>query len=182
VREGAQQRMKPKKGLAQGVFLAPWLAAVVIMLIGVGRGIAQESIDFQDPNKAIDIGVLSVINTERTARGLGAVSGNEVLQIAAQWMAEDMAAHHTLDHTDSRHRSVANRLQDFGYEYPRLLAENIAEGQETATAVVNSWMHSPPHRANLLHPEVRQAGVGHAVNVQGQHYWVVDLGTAFTNP
>jgi uncharacterized protein YkwD len=175
--------MKPKRGLAQVDFAAPWpIAAVIVMLIGVRWAIAQESIDFQDRNKSIDAGVLSVINTERTARGLGAVSGNEVLQTAAQWMAEDMAARHVLDHTDSRHRGLANRLQDFGYENPRFLAENIAEGQETATAVVNSWLHSPPHRANLLHPEARQAGVGHAVNAQGQHYWVVDLGTSFTNP
>lgn len=86
-------------------FAAPWpIAAVIVMLIGVRWAIAQESIDFQDRNKVIDAGVLSVINTEQTARGLGAVSGNEVLQTAAQWMAEDMAARHVLDHTDSRHR------------------------------------------------------------------------------
>jgi len=105
-----------------------------------------------------------------------------MLQTAAQWMAEDMAARHMLDHTDSRHSGLANRLQDFGYENPRFLAENVAEGQETATAVVNSWMYSPPHRANLLHPDVRQAGDGYALNAQGQHYRVVDRGTAFTNP
>lgn len=93
--------MKPKKGLAQAAFPAPWpIAAVIVMLIGVRWAIAQESIDFRDRNKAIDAGVLSVINTERTARGLGVVSGNEVLQTAAQWMAEDMA---TLLGRGSRH-------------------------------------------------------------------------------
>ncbi|WP_447983011.1 CAP domain-containing protein [Nitrospira sp. Nam74] len=82
------------------------------MLIGISRWAgAQEPIDFQDHNKAIAASVLSVVNTERTRQGLGAVSENEVLQNAAQWMADDMAAHDTLDHTDSQHRSFAKRLQ-----------------------------------------------------------------------
>ena len=176
--------MKPTKGLAQGLFRTPWpIMAAVVIVIGISRWAGgQEWIEFQDRNNAINASVLSVINTERTRQGLGAVSEDELLQNAAQWMADDMAAHHTLDHTDSQHRSVAKRLQDFGYEHPRLMAENIAEGQETATAVVKSWMQSPPHRANLLHPEVRHAGVGHAVNARGEHYWVLDLGTAFTSP
>ena len=182
VRGESQQLMKPKRGLAQAAFPAPWpIAAVIVMLIGVRWAIAQESIDFQDRNKAIDAGVLSVINTERTARGLGAVSANEMLQTQRSGWPR-IWQHVTCSITLIVHRGFANRLQDFGYENPRLLAENIAEGQETATAVVNSWLHSPPHRANLLHPEARQAGVGHAVNAQGQHYWVVDLGTSFTNP
>ena len=174
--------MHPKKGLAQAAFHIPWpIVTAVVMLIGATRLAGQELIQFQDGNNAIYAGVLSVINAERTARGLGAVSANKVLQTAAQWMAEDMAARHTLDHTDSRHRGLASRLQDFGYENPRLIAENIAEGQDTPTAVVNSWMHSPPHRANLLHPEARHAGVGLAFSAQGQHYWVLDLGTTFTD-
>lgn len=173
--------MQPKRGLVQAVFHLPWpIVAAVVMLIVATRLTGQESIEFQDGNRAIDAGVLSVMNAERTARGLVAVSANKILQAAAQWMAEDMAARHTLDHTDSRHRGLASRLRDFGYENPRLIAENIAEGQETPTAVVNSWMHSPPHRANLLHPEARHAGVGHALSAQGQHYWVLDLGTTFT--
>jgi uncharacterized protein YkwD len=187
-REGSRARkvtqvLQPKKGLVQAAFHIPWpIVATVIMLIGATRLAGQESIQFQDGNNAIDAVVLRVMNAERTARGLGAVSANKVLQTAAQWMAEDMAARHTLDHTDSRHRGLASRLQDFGYENPRLIAENISEGQETPTAVVNSWMHSPPHRANLLHPEARHAGVGHALSAQGQHYWVLELGTTFTNP
>jgi uncharacterized protein YkwD len=175
--------MHPKKGLAQAAFHIPWpIVTAVVMLIGATRLVGQESSESQDPNTAVDAGVLSVINAERTSRGLGAVSANEVLQTAAQWMAEDMAVRHMLDHTDSLHRDLASRLQDFGYENPRLSAENIAEGQETPTAVVNSWMHSPPHRANLLHPELRHAGIGQALSTQGQHYWVLDLGTPFTDP
>lgn len=148
------------------------------MLGAIQVAIGQQ-IDSQDD--ATIAGVLRVVNLERTARGLGAVSVNEILQRAAKWMAEDLAASDALDHTDSRHRGLPSRLQAFGYEDPRLLAENVAEGQETPTAVVSSWLHSAPHRANLLHPEVREAGVGHAINSLGQHYWVLDLGTTFNN-
>ena len=101
--------MKPTKGLAQGLFRTPWpIMAAVVIVIGISRWAGgQEWIEFQDPNNAINASVLSVINTERTRQGLGAVSEDELLQNAAQWMADDMAAHHTLDHTDSQHRRLA---------------------------------------------------------------------------
>jgi hypothetical protein len=71
VRGGSQQLMKPKRGLAQAAFPAPWpIAAVIVMLIGIRWAIAQESINFQDRNKAIDAGVLSVINTEARYPGM----------------------------------------------------------------------------------------------------------------
>jgi uncharacterized protein YkwD len=125
--------------------------------------------------------LLNVLNTERSGRGLSVVSGNEFLERAAQWMADDMARHYTLDHIDSQHRDVAARLQEFGYDGPRGIAENIAEGQEMPAAVVKAWLQSPPHRANLLHAEVEEAGVGHAVDPHGRHYWVLDLGARFTD-
>ena len=172
---------KPKNGLRLAVIhTACAIVAASAVVLGAFQVADGQQIDSQDGDKGTVAGVLSVMNAARTARGLGRVSGNEVLHRAAQWMAEELAARDTLDHTDSRHRGVASRLQAFGYENFRLIAENIAEGQETPTAVVNSWMHSPPHRANLLHPGVRQAGIGHAINAQGHHYWVLDLGTAFT--
>lgn len=91
VREGCLQRMKPKEDLRQAALHIPWtLVATVFMLVGASQlAISQESIDFQDRNKALDAGVLSLINAEPTARGLGAISGDEVLQTAAQWMAEE---------------------------------------------------------------------------------------------
>ena len=156
------------------------MVATISLLLGA---IAVPGVeDSKDGHNAFVADVLRVTNAERTARGLGTVSENEVLQRAAQWMAEDLAARDTLNHTDSWQRGLAKRLGGFGYENARLLAENIAEGQATPTAVVNSWMQSPPHRGNLLHPEVREAGVGHAINGRGHHYWVLDLGTRFNHP
>jgi len=173
--------MMPKNGLRLAVLhTACAIVAAMAVLSGAIQLAPGQQIDSDGSDKATVADLLRAMNAERTARRLGAVSGNEVLQRAAQWMAEDLAARDMLDHIDSRHRGLASRLHAFGYENARVLAENIAEGQQTPTAVVNSWMHSPPHRANLLHPEVRQAGAGHAINVQGQHYWVLDLGTAFT--
>lgn len=90
-------------------------------------------------------------------------------------MANDMARRQTLEHTDSQQRDMAARLRAFRYDRPRLFAENIAEGQETSVEVVNSWLRSPPHRANLLHPEVQEAGFGRARSGAGRWYWVLDL-------
>lgn len=101
--------------------------------------------------------------------------GTTSLEKATQWMAHDLAGRQTLDHTDSQQREMATRLLAFGYDRPRLLAENIAEGQETPVDVVNSWLRSPPHRATLLHPEAREAGIGQARSGAGRRYWVLDL-------
>lgn len=125
--------------------------------------------------------MMSLVNAERTAQGLSAVSANEKLQRAAQWLAEDIATHHRLSHVDSQGHDLAIRVKRYGDHAPRLLAENIAEGQETPSAVVNAWLGSPPHRRNLLEPEAREAGVGHALDPDGQHYWVLDLGSRFTH-
>lgn len=156
------------------------IAGVLVLPLG-GGGIAlpQPPIDSQNASTEAIGELLTVINAERSARGLKPISGNERLQSAAQWMAEDMARHQMLQHTDSRHRDVAARLEAFGYNGARVMAENIAKGQKTPDAVVKAWLQSPPHRANLLHPEVQEAGIGHARHQHGQHYWVLDVGARF---
>ena len=67
--------------------------------------------------------------------------------------------------------TVADRVTAAGYRYS-VVAENIAAGQRTPDEVVDGWMHSPGHRANILNPDVRQIGVG--LNHRGR------LGTIWT--
>jgi uncharacterized protein YkwD len=162
-------------------------AVFVLPLSGAGIAIPQPPIDSQNASTETIGELLTVINAERSARRLRPVSSNERLQRAAQWMADDMARHQTLDmarhqtldHTDSRHRDVAARLEAFCYNGARLMAENIAKGQKTPDAVVKGWLQSPPHRANLLHPEVQEVGIGRALDQDGGQYWVLDLGVRF---
>ena len=60
------------------------------------------------------------------------------------------------------------RLTDDGQQ----AAENIAGGQPTPSAVVNSWMNSSGHRANILDGSLRKIGVGYARGGQYGTYWV----------
>ena len=62
-------------------------------------------------------------------------------------------------------------LREYGISYRRA-AENIAGGQPTPAAVVNSWMNSSGHRANILDGNLRKIGVGYARGGQYGTYWV----------
>ena len=125
--------------------------------------------------------VIGQVNHARAGQGLAPLSRNGNLHAAAQWMAEDLASRGRLDHTDSRGRSMDERLPVFGYFNAEIMAENIAQGADRPDTVVQEWLHSKGHRANLLHPELRQVGVGHARNAAGMDFWVLDLGTSFRN-
>jgi len=96
-------------------------------------------------------------------------------------MAKDMARHDSFNHTDSLGRDVAERLRANGCNDARLMAENIEKGPESAQTAVQGWLSSPPHRRNLLDPEVRDVGVGYAVDRDNRRvYRVLDLGARFT--
>ena len=62
-------------------------------------------------------------------------------------------------------------LKKAGYSY-RTAGENIAMGQKTAESVMNGWMNSSGHRANILGNGYKKIGVGYAVNAKGTPYWV----------
>ena len=58
-------------------------------------------------------------------------------------------------------------------------SENIAAGQPTVTAVMDAWMASPGHKANILNCAYTDIGVGYAVNSSGTPYWTQDFGKPF---
>ena len=124
--------------------------------------------------------VIQLTNVERADRGFRPLTVHPRLQDAATWLATDMAAHQSLSHTDSTGRRMTARLIQFGYANAQIMAENIAVGPTTAQEAVQLWMQSTQHRHNLLHPDVREIGVGYAVDSRtGQSYWVQDFGSRF---
>ncbi len=132
-----------------------------------------------DPEQArVAREVIRLANVERAARGLRLLREQPVLQNAAVWMANDMAEHDSFNHTDSQGREPGRRILTFGYGDARLIAENIGKGADTPQAAVQGWLNSPPHRENLLHPDLREVGVGFAAKDR-ERYWVLDLGTRF---
>lgn len=116
--------------------------------------------------------VVALVNQARADRSqCGPLRVDDQLTKAAQRHASDMATRDYLEHDTPEGVTFAERILDAGY--PRPGAENIAQGQRTARTVMESWMTSPGHRANILNCRLRTIGVGLDVN---GWYWVQDFG------
>lgn len=113
--------------------------------------------------------VFDLVNAERTRRGLAPMRYDARLGQAAQRHSEDQAARRRMSHTGSDGSSTADRISRTGYVW-RAWAENVASGQSSPDAVMNSWMNSSGHRRNILSSHT-QIGVGRAVASDGRVYW-----------
>ena len=121
--------------------------------------------------------VIELVNIEREARNLHPLSYNEELTLAARLHSQDMGDQNYFDHTSLDGREFYERIADAGYDY-QISGENIAAGYPTPEAVVDGWMNSDGHRANILDPDYCDIGVGYAA-VNGSdfyHYWTQDFG------
>jgi uncharacterized protein YkwD len=104
---------------------------------------------------------LCLLNRERSRHGLGRLHANGALTLAARRHSRDMAAHNFFEHGD-----FVSRLRAAGYFRGRrswTVGENIAWGSganASPRAIVSMWMHSPPHRANILNGSFHEVGVG----------------------
>lgn len=110
---------------------------------------------------------LCVINRKRADAGLGDLEMDGRLVRAATTHSEDMVARDYFDHNGPLGDTVITRALKAGYltgtELRWQLAENLATGTGslgTAAGIVRQWMQSPPHRANLMLPDARDAGIG----------------------
>lgn len=120
--------------------------------------------------------VIALTNAERANYGLGPLTDEPHLTQAAQAHSDDMAARDYFDHSSLDGRQPADRVRATGYDYQRV-AENIAAGQLTPAEVVQGWMNSPGHRANILTPELTQIGIGIAHGGSYRIYWTQVFGT-----
>ncbi|MEV0371764.1 sigma-70 family RNA polymerase sigma factor [Streptomyces sp. NPDC050636] len=102
--------------------------------------------------------VLAIVNTERAKAGCRALTSDDRLARAALLHSEDMSHNGYFDHTSQDGRTFADRAQAQGYGSPG--AENIARGQSSAASVMESWMNSPGHRANILNCSLTTMGLG----------------------
>jgi uncharacterized protein YkwD len=113
--------------------------------------------------------VLCLVNRERADAGLGALKRSKKLERAAQKHTNRMRGTGCFDHECPGEADLGSRLDAVGYLGGGLLswlyAENIAWGRDwrgTPSAIVDAWMDSPPHRANILSGNLRDIGVGFA--------------------
>ena len=115
--------------------------------------------------------VASLTNSERKAAGLGSLTLDSQLSKLARMKAEDMAKNGYFSHTSPTYGSAFDMMKQYGVSY-RTAGENIAKGQKTAESVMNGWMNSSGHRANILSSTYTHIGVGYAKDSKGNTYWV----------
>lgn len=107
-----------------------------------------------------------------------ALAWNNRLTQAADAHSRDMAANDFFSHTGSGGSTLASRVSAAGYEW-RSLGENIAAGQTGIAQVVDGWIASEGHCANLLNPSFREVGlscVSGTASTSYRSYWTMDLG------
>ena len=119
--------------------------------------------------------VVDLTNARRAENGLPALGVNGLLMNAAQGHSADQAARNTMSHAGSDGSNPGQRIARVGYN-ATAWAENVAAGQPDAGTVMNGWMNSPGHRANILSGNVTEIGVGLAYSAGGQPYWTMVLG------
>ncbi|MFI0502866.1 CAP domain-containing protein [Streptomyces albogriseolus] len=116
--------------------------------------------------------VVELVNAERAEAGCAPVTANSTLNTAAQRHSEDMASTGTMSHTGSDGSDPGERITRAGYAWSTY-GENVAYGYSTPEQVMQGWMTSPGHKANILNCSFEEIGVG----LSGT-YWTQDFGTA----
>ena len=111
--------------------------------------------------------VVRLVNVERAKNGLSALTENWELSRVARYKSKDMHDRGYFSHTSPTYGSPFDMMKNFGISY-RTAGENIAKGYATPQAVVNGWMNSEGHRANILNASFTQIGVGYYAD---GNYW-----------
>lgn len=111
--------------------------------------------------------VIRLINEIRRQNGLLSLTANWELSRVARYKSQDMVDQRYFSHNSPTYGTPFQMIRAFGLSY-RTAGENIAYGQRTPQAVVDAWMNSSGHRANILNVSFTQIGVGY---VADGHYW-----------
>lgn len=122
-----------------------------------------------DPSQASFAGqVVRLVNEERAKAGLPALTIDRTVEKAALARAKETEV--SFSHTRPNGSSFSTVLGENGVSY-RGAGENIAWGQKTPEEVMNGWMNSPGHKANILNKSYTTIGVGYYQNAKGVNYW-----------
>jgi uncharacterized protein YkwD len=101
---------------------------------------------------------------------------NARLERAAQLHSQEMATYVYMEHEGRDGSTPAQRVARAGYEWTDV-GENVAAGQDTADAVMVSWLASEGHCANIMNAKFTEMGVASAVNARDAYgiYWTMSL-------
>ncbi|MEV6498566.1 CAP domain-containing protein [Streptomyces prunicolor] len=122
---------------------------------------------------AAEAAVLKLVNEQRAIVGCSPVAANSALTELAENFSTQMATENFFDHTDPSGATPWDRAEKLGIT--NLGGENIARGQADAAAVMDAWMNSPGHKANILNCDFKTLGVGVHFGTDGP-WWTQDFG------
>ena len=121
---------------------------------------------------------IQLVNAHRAGLGLRQLVLSSTLSASAVWKARHMALYSYMTHNDPAPpvaRSTGERMAACGYGAS--WGENIAYGYTSAQSVVNGWLNSSGHRANIENSNWAAIGSGAAVSASGRIYWAHAFGS-----
>jgi uncharacterized protein YkwD len=157
--------------LAVAALLAPAAAAAAATMIASPAEAAPAKVSEQ----ALQDEVNRLTNVERTEAGCPALTVNAQLTKASREHSAWMAQTGTFSHVGAGGSDFVSRAEAAGHTSPA--GENIAWSYRTAAAVVDGWMSSPGHRANMLNCASKTVGVGVAYSANGKPYYTQNFGS-----
>jgi uncharacterized protein YkwD len=114
--------------------------------------------------------VIRLVNVERKAAGCGSLTGDSRLHRSAQKHSQLQADRDEMSHKLDGEAEMGDRVTAEGYRWGGV-AENVAAGYRTPASVMDGWMNSPGHKANILNCGYQNIGVGVAKSGKGTLYW-----------
>ncbi len=103
--------------------------------------------------------LLTLVNEYRSQNNAGPLAFNDLLNRAASWMSNDLAAGNRQGHTDSLGRSIAPRFKDCGYTAYQNIGENLFYGSSSPQEAISWWKNSPSHNETMLNPIFTEVGI-----------------------
>jgi uncharacterized protein YkwD len=177
---------KPGRFVPHSLALALGVLAAVVALVAPGSakalvGNCTPDAAWGTPNTSFASQVVSLVNQHRQALGLPTLGVSPTLTASAQWKSAHMAYYQYMQHDDPAPpvaRTVSDRLAACGYPTTNIgWGENIAYGYQTPQDVMNAWLNSAGHKANIENASFRAIGVGAVQSANGAWYWTQDFGT-----
>lgn len=141
------------KKLLRTLFVVAFLGIMMSM-----TGFAQNNTEAE---------VIAKVNDIRVANGLNTLRYDASLEASADVRADELTARFSHTRPDGSDWYTVNPDLMYG--------ENLADGYNTADAVVNAWMASPEHKANILKSDFTTVAVSTAVK-NGKTYWAQEFG------
>jgi uncharacterized YkwD family protein/spore coat assembly protein SafA len=152
---------KNQVGLSELISLNPNLSNPDLIYPG------QKIVIAKNEQASVEEEVVRLVNAERAKGGLSPLTIDWELSRVAKYKSQDMHDKNYFSHTSPTYGSPFNMMKNFGISY-KAAGENIAKGQKSAAQVVQAWMNSEGHRANIMSTKYSHIGVGY---VADGHYW-----------